>query len=143
MKAQKVDSTIVIDRYFLSSTYTFQGEQLTLQGVSKVVRNNREAYSLIKEARRYKVMGNLLGISGALALGYTMVSLFGIDQEVNNSIALLGVGGVALSIPLNITAGTKARKSVKIYNAGLQPETSSLDLRLGASANGVKLVLSF
>ncbi|MGB0177958.1 MAG: hypothetical protein ACPF9D_12385, partial [Owenweeksia sp.] len=93
LSGQSQDSTIVTGRYFLSTTYTFQEKQLTLQGVSEVVKNNPEAYSLLREARGYKTMGNLFGITGGLALGYTVVSIFILKQEANNSAALLGVAG--------------------------------------------------
>lgn len=143
LSAQTTDSTITIKNPLFSTQYIFQGQPLTLQGASKVVKINPEAYAYLKEARGYKVFGNWFKIAGFLGLGYIAASLVIPNQEINPMIALAGVGCLTLSVPFNLAASREAKTGIGIYNSSLrqaQP-TSAFNFSLGGT--GVKLMLSF
>ena len=125
--------------------YRFKTGWVTEKTVLKIIEDNEEAVSLMKEARVNKVWGITLSYLGGSVVGYTIGYSLGSKTELNTPVLIMGVGIALVSIPFSTKYSKLARKSVKIYNDGITGKETSFIQRtqFGITPYGVGLTYNF
>jgi len=126
-------------RYF----YSLNGELLNARGLGNVLLGNKEAYSMYQDARGVNTLSSILGFAGGFLIGLPLGSL-AVGNEPNWLLGGIGVGLIAVAIPINKAANKRVKEAVDIYNSGLR-NTSMIkpQLKLGITSNGIGLVMVF
>lgn len=119
-------------------------EQIPSYQVKKILASDLHALHLYKQAKSKEGIGaTLLGLGVTLSVIDLAVGLFS-DVKYPTALTYVGVGMVAVSIPVLSGRSKKIKEAVKTYNDGLK-NTSSLDFDLNAVANqnGVGIQIKF
>ena len=125
--------------------YTFsQGDKtLTINQLLSTMKENPEAYDLMKSAKSTTDAATVLGAIGGFMIGWPLGSAIG-GGDPNWALAGIGAGVLAIGIPVGISANRKVLNAVDRYNQGLQNTsinaTPKLNLTFG---NGFGLALNF
>lgn len=123
------------------------GEQLSSFETKKVMTTDLKALHLFKKAKTKESLGGFilgLGIGGTVAdlvMGLTS------DVKYPTSLTYVGVGLMAVSIPILSGRKKMIQESIDIYNAGLQEQKKTLgdnfELNIVNNTNGVGLQINF
>ncbi|MQP52450.1 MULTISPECIES: hypothetical protein [unclassified Flavobacterium] len=123
------------------------GEQISSFETKKVLASDLKALHLFKKAKSKESLGGFilgLGIGGTVAdlvMGLTS------DVKYPTAITYVGVGLMAVSIPILSGRKKMVQESVDIYNDGLQEQKKTLgdnfELNIVNNSNGVGLQINF
>lgn len=123
------------------------GEQLSSFETKKVMETDLKALHLFKKAKTKESLGGFLlglGIGGTvadLAMGLTS------DVKYPTAITYVGVGLMAVSIPILSGRKKMVQESVDIYNQGLKDEKKTLgdnfELNIVNNSNGFGIQINF
>lgn len=123
------------------------GEQLSSFETKKVMETDLKALHLFKKAKTKESLGGFLlglGIGGTvadLAMGLTS------DVKYPTAITYVGVGLMAVSIPILSGRKKMVQESVDIYNQGLKDEKKTLgnnfELNIVNNSNGLGIQINF
>lgn len=119
-------------------------EQIPSYQVKKILASNLHSLNQYKQAKTKETLGaTLLGLGVTLSVVDLAVGLFS-DVKYPTALTYVGVGMVAVSIPVLSGRSKKIEEAVKSYNDGLK-NTSSLEVDLNAVANqnGVGIQIKF
>ncbi|MCF6128776.1 hypothetical protein L1S35_03775 [Flavobacterium sp. AS60] len=119
-------------------------EQIPTYQVKKLLASNLHSLSLYKQAKSKETIGaTLLGLGVTLSVIDLAVGLFS-DVKYPTALTYVGVGMVAVSIPVLSGRSKKIEEAVQSYNDGLK-NTSSLnfDLNAVANQNGIGIQIKF
>lgn len=120
------------------------GEQIPSYQVKKILASNVRAISLYKKAKTKEGLGStFLGLGVTLSVVDFAIGVFS-DADYPTAMTYVGVGMVAVSIPILSGRAKKLKEAVESYNDGLK-NTTSLDFDLNAMANqnGVGIQIKF
>ncbi|UPT70649.1 MAG: hypothetical protein M0D53_16535 [Flavobacterium sp. JAD_PAG50586_2] len=120
------------------------GEQIPSYQVKKILASNVRSASLYKKAKTKEGLGGtLLGLGITLSVVDFAIGVFS-DADYPTAMTYVGVGMVAVSIPILSGRAKKVKEAVESYNDGLK-NTTSLDFDLNAMANqnGVGIQIKF
>lgn len=138
-----------------SQTMTLEGSRVYLDGkrletreARQLLNTNYESASLYKEAKTKEAVGGfLLGFGIGLTIGDLAVGLFS-DTKYPGTMTYVGVGSIAVSIP--VLSGRKKlyEKAAQIYNndhknGKLGASQSTMELHLVSNRNGMGFQLKF
>lgn len=118
--------------------------QIPSYQVKKILASNLHSLHLYKEAKSKEALGGmLLGVGITACVVDLAVGLFS-DVKYPTAITYVGLGVVAISIPILSGRAKKVEEAVKSYNDGLK-NTGSLDFDLNALANqnGIGIQIKF
>ncbi|HIP47882.1 MAG TPA: hypothetical protein EYG92_02815 [Lutibacter sp.] len=141
MNAQEIQSTKVFGGY----KYTQEGKVLTMKSMSSTLETNPEAYKLFKKAKSANVLAQILGGVGGGLIGYPIGTAVG-GGDANWTIAAVGVGVLAIAIPISIGVNKKTKKAVSIYNSGLSKVSYSeynTSYQIISNVNGIGVSMTF
>ncbi|MDP5097509.1 MAG: hypothetical protein NWP90_07525 [Flavobacterium sp.] len=123
------------------------GEQISSFETKTVLASDLKALHLFKKAKSKESLGGFilgLGIGGTVAdlvMGLTS------DVKYPTAITYVGVGLMAVSIPILSGRKKMVQESIDIYNAGLQEQKKTLgdnfELNIVNNSNGVGLQINF
>lgn len=119
-------------------------EQIPTYQVKKILASNLHSLNLYKQAKSKETIGaTLLGLGVTLSVIDLAVGLFS-DVKYPTALTYVGVGMVAVSIPVLSGRSKKIEEAVQSYNDGLK-NTSSLqvDLNAVANQNGIGIQIKF
>jgi hypothetical protein len=136
-----VDSIKIVQNYSLK--FYKNGRRLTASQLLNAIKSNKEAYSLMKNAKDKRDIGVIMGSIGGFMVGYSLGASLGEGKLDKIS---LGLGGslVLLSIPFSSGYTVKTFKAVKIYNNGLRTsQTIGSHIEIHSSPNGVGLIVVY
>jgi len=125
--------------------YTRGGEVIGYGEVQMLLRENKEAYALTRQARSAKGWSTFFGIIGGGLIGWPIGTLIG-GGDPNWALAAAGAGLVIISIPIASGANKKMEKAIDVFN---QSQSSSqllkrnFNLSFTASSGGVGFCLTF
>ncbi|MEP4532050.1 MAG: hypothetical protein ABJ004_03115 [Cyclobacteriaceae bacterium] len=125
--------------------YTFsQGDKtLTINQLLSTMKENPEAYDLMKSAKSTTDAANVLGVIGGFMIGWPLGSAIG-GGEPNWALAGIGAGVLAVGIPVSISANRKLLNAVDRYNQGLENTSMNYSPKLNLTfGNGFGLALNF
>ena len=143
--AQKDRDKIKIERIFGGYKYTQNGRELKMKQLVRTMKYDELAFPKIKSARFNNTLSVILGASGGLLVGWPIGTAIS-NGDPNWTLAYIGAGLIAISIPISIMGNKQAIKAVKIYNENLtkqafQPHHPTL--RFSVNASGLGLTLQF
>ncbi len=120
------------------------GVQIPTYQVKKILASNLHSLHLYKQAKSKETLGaTLLGLGITLSVVDLAVGLFS-DVKYPTALTYVGVGMVAVSIPVLSGRSKKIKEAVQSYNEGLK-NTGSVDFDLNAMANqnGIGIQIKF
>ena len=142
--AQSLSDTISVKRTFGGVKFERFGTALSPQQVQKMMQPVPAAFEEMKAARANNTAANIIGGAGGFLVGFTLGSALAGD-EVNWTMAAIGGGLVAVSIPFSIKFRQRSTKAVRLYNSGVlqQQGMAPGQLKLGLSPSSLRLRLDF
>jgi hypothetical protein len=137
------DSILIIKKFGGYQFYK-NDRQLNMNQLQAVLEVNNEAYKDIKSARSATTFSSILGYAGGFLIGWPIGTAMG-GGKPNWTMAAVGAGLTAISIPISISAKKKARSAVSKYNSGLTSNSSAgfKELKLKLTDDGIGVVLKF
>jgi len=142
--SQTTQDTIRIKKVFLGHEYYKYNKPIDINQIGTYIHSNQQAYKEFKSAQSTNTFAEILGYAGGFMVGWPLGTALG-GGKPNWTMAGIGVGILAVGIPLSIHADTQLNEAVKKYNSGMK--TSSLDyspeMKFGFTGNGVGLILKF
>ena len=151
VQAQNYDTTNVTQRIdtiesrktALGKSYYLGNKPLTLNRLSEITVSNSLAHQKIKQAQVCNVIGIIFGGIGGFCIGYPLGTLLGGGDPIW-FIAGIGVGFLAIGIPIAITGDRRLAEGVVLYNQGLQQKnTNTVYFRLGFTPTGMGMAVKF
>lgn len=137
----QADSIIVKKR--LGPVFQQNGRNLTPSQLKKITEVNPEAFAEMKIANSNYVASMFFQLPGGFLIGYPLGTAVA-GGDPNWTLAAIGAGLVAISIPLISGYNKHASQAVNIYNNGLAYYTKpNPSMSLGFTGNGVGLKLKF
>ena len=91
--------------------------------VAAILQTNPEAARLFSAGRSSYTITSIIGSIGGAMLGYTLGTSVG-GGDPNWTVGGIGAGLVAVSLPISISATSKVKKAIGLYNEG--PKTVSM-----------------
>ena len=141
--SQSTNDTIYSQKVMGSYKFIQNEKVLKYSDLLTIVASNREAYSLIKSAQTSNGFSTVLGAVGGFLVGYQLGTAI-VGGEPNLTVGGVGLGLIAISIPISINASKKAKQGVAIYNKQIKELSySQPKLNFGITQNGVGLLLKF
>ncbi len=139
-KAQKIE----MKKAFGGHTFSQNGENLSVSEVANLMKENSEAYKLMKSAKSNYTWGMILGGAGGALIGFPIgTAIGGGDPEW----ALAGAGAalIVATIPIMKGFNKKTKKAVELYNAGVPTVSSSFQPQINFNLKGTQfgLTMSF
>ena len=120
--------------------------QIPSYQVKKILASNLHSLHLYKEAKSKEALGGmLLGIGITASVVDLAIGLFS-DVKYPTVISYVGLGAIAISIPILSGRAKKVEEAVKTYNDGLKNTSSNdTDFNLSAVANqnGIGIQIKF
>lgn len=140
--AQKID----VESSLGNPIFYENNEEISSDVVAYLMKDHTEAKSIFLQADKAHSRAESMIDLGILLVGYSTYTSISKSETTNWWYALGGLAIGSLSIPLHKKAYKKTKKAIDMYNSG-QPSVSNqkhnTTLNLGASAQGLGLVLSF
>ncbi len=135
---------INMEKTFGGYKFTQDGKNLKFTEIVDIVKNNEDAYKLAKSAKSNYTVAQILGGAGGFLIGWPIGAALG-GGDPDWTIAGIGAGLVAISIPFNSGANKKMKKAIEHYNSSLQNTSSIIkpQYRFLANAKGVGIGITF
>ncbi len=118
------ESPILIEKSFFSQRYYQYENRIKLSELIEKFEGNSEAHELIRKANNQNDLARFCQLSGLFLSLYPLFNE-AIGRDPNYNMSLIGVGLVAVSIPLEISSRRKAEQAVAIYNKRLERKTEA------------------
>jgi hypothetical protein len=126
--------------------YYINGQQISTRDVREKLGFNPEASKLFKQGISKSSTGGLfLGLGIAICTGDLVKGLVS-DEKYPGVATWVGIGSMALSVPILIGTGAKKRKAIEIYNNGLKntgENETDYQLNIISNQNGYGIQLRF
>jgi hypothetical protein len=120
--------------------------QIPSYQVKKILSSNLHSLHLYKQAKSKEAIGGMfLGMGATACIADLAVGLFS-SVKYPTFATYIGLGAVAISIPILSGRSKKVEEAVKIYNDGLKNTTSietNFDLNALANQNGIGIQIKF
>ncbi len=111
----------------------------------KTMESYAQAYELVKKARTNNTLATVLGGAGGAFVGFPLGQAMG-GGDANWTLAGIGLGLVAVSIPLSSGTNKNLQQAVELYNASLSAPSSyhfNPKFELTAVENIIGIVMIF
>lgn len=121
----------------------YQGEQkLSMQDVKSMMQSNQQAYQQIKSAQSATTIAAIIGGIGGALVGWPIGTAIS-GKDANWTLAGIGAGLIAVSIPIGLKGIKNAKRAVATYNDGLGSSSfwNRNELRLSMAGNKIGLTL--
>jgi hypothetical protein len=126
------------------SKYYVNGSQIATYEAKNLIKNNPEAYKYFKAGKDKEAIGGLL-LGGGIALTVAdLLNAANSDIDYPNGLTYVGIGAMAISIPVLIGRTKKVNKAVEIYNEGLKKiGYNTTEYSIINNKNGIGLQIKF
>ena len=140
LNAQKVEMKKVFGGY----TFSQNGKALSVAQLTDLMKENKEAYSLMKSAKTNQTWGMILGAAGGALVGYPIGTAIG-GGEPKWALAGAGAALIVATIPIVKNFNKKTKKAVELYNADMPNVSSNFQPNFNLKIKGASLgiVMSF
>lgn len=144
--AQQGADTIAIEKKFGGYRFSKDGKSLTLNQLSNALESNPEAYQEIQAAKSSYTAAIVISYAGGFLVGWPIGTALG-GGEPNWTLAGIGAGLIAVSIPISQGFNKRAKQAVDTFNGGQLP-TDSMEkkpgkLNVSLNGNGAGLIFRF
>lgn len=130
---------------FLGYNFTKDGERLTWKELLTTTESNVESYHFIKKAKTNHTVSTVISFAGGFLIGIPIGQSIG-KGDPNWTLASIGGGLVAVSVPFYISAVNNAKKGVDTYNQSIKSayhNPFNPEFKITASGNGIGLSMDF
>ena len=131
---------------FFRYKFTQNGEKMRWNGLLRTMESNQQAYELMKKARSNYTVECITSFAGGYLIGWPIGTAIFSDRDPNWTLAGVGAGLVAISVPFSLGVNKNARQAVELYNSSLS-STSFYDFKpvfkVIANENGIGLSMNF
>lgn len=137
VNAQKIE----MKKTFGGYTFSQNDQMLTLSKMQEIMKDNKEAFNLVKSAKSNLTWGMILGAAGGALVGYPIgTAIGGGDSEW----ALAGVGAalIVATIPIIKGFNKKTKKAVELYNTNSPHLSSGFQPQLNLNFKGLSMGVS-
>ena len=125
--------------------YYINGQQISSRETKEKLASNPKALSLFKKGKSKEANGGfLLGFGIAFTVADAVKGLVS-DEKYPGPATMIGIGAIALSIPIIVGKNKKMREGIEMYNSGLKNTGYNDDLELNviSNQNGYGIQLRF
>jgi len=147
--SQSSQAQITEDKLYLKSNFWgnkfYKGDTIySINGVLEELAVNEQPYNLMLKAKKDNSFAQIFGAAGGLLIGWPLGTALG-GGEPKWYLAGIGVGFVAISIPLSINFKKKANQAIKDhYNLiGSTKSKYKPTYYMGMSSTGLQLRIQF
>lgn len=139
---QSITDSIQVKQGF-GTMFRQNDKNLTPAQLSDIVKGNPEAYQEMQKAKTNSGVATVLGYTGGFLIGYPIGAAI-TGKDANWSLAGIGAGILAISIPF-VSGYTKhATKAAKLYNSSSNKTSfRPLNFQFGMAGNGFAFELKF
>lgn len=116
--AQNQDEISINYSSWSGVSFSQNGISYTFKEAIPLMQSNQEAYQLLKSAKSSSDFANVLGAAGGFMVGWPIGTAIG-GGDPNWTLAAVGAGLIAISIPISGGAKKKAQSAVDKYNSSL------------------------
>ncbi|MFY9243009.1 MAG: hypothetical protein WAO74_08280 [Polaribacter sp.] len=137
INAQKIEMKKVFGGY----QFKQNDKNLTLSRMQEIMKDNQEAFDLVKSAKSNQTWATILGSAGGALIGFPIgTAIGGGDPEW----ALAGAGAALLVATIPIVKGfnKKTTKAVELYNAGLPAVSGNFQPEFNLNFKGLGIGIS-
>ena len=130
-------------KQMLGPVFSKNGEVLRPKELLEITKSNPEAYKAMKKAKTNNDVGSVIGGIGGALVGFPLGTAVA-GGKANWTVAAVGAGLIAVSIPFIIGYAKNARKAVNIYNSDLaQSQLAKPELKFGLNSYGIGVKVTF
>jgi hypothetical protein len=127
--------------------YWQDGKRLTSKEFIGTLSQNSEAYRMYRSGTIISAVGSIIAIPSAFPLGYGLGILIFFPKDTKVAAwPLIGIGaaGMGVGYGVLIIGQSKIKKSIWVYNEGIQRNTTAYQVTFGLTqSGGVGLTLNF
>jgi len=142
--AQTPNASIEMKKTLGGYLFYQSDQRLNMSQLTRAMKANEQAYNEFKIAKSNYVAASIIGGAGGFMIGWPLGAALA-GGEANWTMAGIGAGLVAISIPFNVKFNKQAKIAVEKFNEGLK--TGSLkdksEIRFSMTGNGAGLVFRF
>ena len=140
LNAQKIE----IKRTLGSNLLYQNNKRISMTKVLELMKNNNEAYKLMKSAKTNNIWGSVLGGVGGALIGFPIGIAIG-GGKANWTLAGIGAGILVAAIPLNSAYNKKTKQAINLYNEGITATSYQFKplFYLKTNRNGIAFTMSF
>jgi hypothetical protein len=141
INAQKID----VEKVFGGFKYTQNEELISIGDLVTIMENNTEALEILKKGRTNRSFAGVLGFAGGALVGWPIGTSIG-GGDANWTLAGIGAGLIAVSIPISSKSNKRINQAVELYNASLNGTSYYIfnpEFNVVANANGVGFSMNF
>jgi hypothetical protein len=142
MYAQQIE---MVKRPLDAPTFTYYGTKYKMKDMVTIMKPNIIASNHINQARTNNTFAQILNIPGGLLVGYPIGTAIA-GGDANWTLAIVGGGLIALSVPFLTATNRHSKKAVEHYNAGQPYPENAIKghtFTFGMTGNGLSLALQF
>lgn len=143
---QSEADTIAVEKKFGGYRFSQDGKVLTLNQLSNILKSNPQAYQEMKTAKSSYAAAMVISYAGGFLVGWPIGTALG-GGEANWTLAAIGAGLIAVSIPISQGFNKRARQAVDTFNGGQLPnkslEKGAGQLNVSLNGNGAGLIFRF
>jgi hypothetical protein len=139
--AQKID----IKKSWGTNICSMEGKKLKMSELVSLMKDNSKSFELVKKAKSNFVFSSILGFSGGALIGWPLGTAAG-GGDPNWTLAGIGAGLAAISIPINNKYNRNIKAAVENYNSELAATSHyqfQPKLELKPTFNGLGMALIF
>ncbi|MBU2950974.1 hypothetical protein KO493_09710 [Tamlana agarivorans] len=125
--------------------YLQNGNHMTLKDLEKKLASNQQTFDLIKTARLNNTIASIFEIAGGGLIGAPIGTTIA-GGDANWALAGIGVGLIAIAIPIKLSSNKKANQAIELYNSSLNLTPFNKlkpELKLMANRNGLGLSINY
>jgi uncharacterized protein YcfJ len=137
INAQKIE----IKKVFRSYTFSQNDKKLTLNQMQDIMKNNQEAFNLVKSSKTNQTWGMILGAAGGALVGFPIGTTLG-GGEPKWALAGAGVALIVATIPIMKNFNKKTTKAVALFNADELTANSDFQPEFNLNFQGIAMGLS-
>ena len=109
---------IKIKKVFGGYKYSQNGTQMKMKDLVKTIESNEQAFEFINKAQSNNTIASIFGSTGGFLVGWPIGTAIG-GGDANWTLAGIGAGLIAISIPFSTGANKNAKQAIELYNSSL------------------------
>lgn len=136
---------ITIKKSWGSNICSIDGKKLKMSELVTLMKENTQNFKLISKAKKNYTAASIFGAAGGALVGWPIGTSVG-GGEPNWTLAGIGAGLIAISLPFNSKYNKSVKDAVDLYNSATN-KTSHYEFQprfqLNTSSNGIGVSLVF
>lgn len=141
-KAQTTSDSLFVAKNFWGYKFYQKDARLNFNQLPYVMEENSEAFNLISHAKSNNTISSIISGAGGFLVGWQLVTA-AIGGDPNWVLAGVGGGLIVISIPIFSKSYRQSIEAVKMYNEGLAMSNHRLNFNIGASRNGIGIMIRY